>query len=101
MGDWLRSCYDKPVGSASMAAGATTLRLPLGGVSINRWRLSEDQSKGQVVRKYAVAGAGIQVNGTSIGAGKIDLLEAPVAVKELTLVVDAAPTGLLFEAFLC
>ena len=39
--------------------------------------------------------------GTSIGAGKIDVLAAPVTAVNVTLTVDAPPLGLTMELFFC
>lgn len=109
LGGWIRGCYGAPVASAVLPAGATVLDLVLSGGAADRVRMVEDQRLGQIVRSYTVTveTAGrpghvtVVASGTSIGAGKIDLFGARITAARLRLTVDAAPTGLLFEAFSC
>ncbi len=108
-GAWLRDCYGgTPVAHGRMAPSQTSLTVALsGGASFNRVRLVEDISQGQLVHAYSVSstgavGGGMAVSaGTSIGAGKIDVLAAPVTAVNVTLTVDAPPLGLTMELFFC
>ena len=111
LGAFLRGCYGSaPAAAGAMAAGATQLTVaPAGGGSarVNRLRLREDQTDGQLVRAYnvtaALAGGGsiVVAHGTSVGAGKIDIFEQAVEAASLTLVTDAAPRGLQLDVFFC
>ena len=40
-------------------------------------------------------------NGTSVGAGKIDIFPFVVNFSEITLTTDEVPRGLTIEAFAC
>ena len=77
------------------------------GSSFDRVRLIEDVSAGQIVRAYSVemtTGALHVSNGTSIGAGKIDLLTSPVVAASaggVRVTADAPPTGLTVQLFSC
>ena len=107
-GDWLRNCYTTPVVEFSFLPGETThsVALPMGS-SFDRVRLIEDVSAGQIVRAYSVemtTGALHVSNGTSIGAGKIDLLTSPVVAASaggVRVTTDAPPTGLTVQLFSC
>jgi hypothetical protein len=111
LGAWLGACYGAaPAASGAMAASATQLTVaPAGGGSarVNRVRLREDQTDGQIVRNYnvtatLVGGTSVLVaNGTSVGAGKIDVFAQAVEVTSVTLVTDSAPRGLVLELFEC
>ena len=109
-GAWLRGCYDgPPVARGEMATGETTLTVTISGSpTFNRVRLVEDISQGQQVHVYSVkgrdeVGAVVAVSsGTSVGAGKIDVLTVPLKqLVNVTLTVDAAPRGLTLELFSC
>jgi alpha-L-fucosidase len=108
LGAWVRGCYGAPLAVGSAAPGATSVTVPLGaagGAVVDRVRLVEGLARGQVVRRYnvsaAVAGAKRRYsNGTSVGAGKIDVLSGAVAgVTEVVVDVDTAPTALRVEVF--
>lgn len=49
-GGWIRSCYGTPIGTGSLAAGATSAEINLSKpTSIDRVRMEEDQTKGQII----------------------------------------------------
>ncbi len=108
-GGWIRSCYGTPVAAGALPAGATTFVLALGagGASIDRVRMKEDQSNGQLIYSYTVeaqVGGAWQAfsSGVSIGATRIDIAAAAVAATALRFSVTAGwavPTGLSLEAF--
>lgn len=108
-GAWIRSCYASPVASSSLPAGATSFVLDLGAaaVSIDRVRMLEDQTAGQLIFSYVVEA---KVGGTwqpfsageSIGATRIDIAASPVVATALRCSITAAfgvPTGLRLDAF--
>ena len=109
-GAWIRSCYGSPVASGALPAGATSFVLPLGSggaaVTVDRVRMQEDQTAGQLIYSYTVeaqVGGAWQAfsSGVSVGASRIDLGEA-VAATALRFSVTAGwatPTGLNFAAF--
>jgi hypothetical protein len=116
-GDWVRSCYSTPLASGSLSAGATsvTLKIPA-GKTVDRVRLEEDQSKGQMVVAYTVeaqqdpaagggGGGGSWVPfsaGVTIGAKRIDIAQAPVSASALRFTVTSGfgkPTGVKMFAF--
>jgi alpha-L-fucosidase len=111
LGAFLRGCYGSaPAAAGAMAAGATQLTVaPAGGGSarVNRLRLREDQTDGQLVRAYnvtaALAGGGsiVVAHGTSVGAGKFDIFAQAVEAASLSLVTDVAPRGLQLDVFFC
>ena len=110
----MRSCYSTPLASGSLSAGATsvTLKLPAGKM-VDRVRLEEDQSKGQLVVAYTVeaqqaaaaGGGGSWVPfsaGVTIGAKRIDIAQAPVSASALRFTVTSGfgkPTGVKMFAF--
>lgn len=80
LGDFVRDCYGKPVRpNIQMETEDGVVRLVFARpVSIDRVQLMEDQTDGQLIRKYDVWGwNGVQwtlmSNGTSVGHKKIDL----------------------------
>ena len=108
LGDWLRGCFGRPLASASLAPGATSLTLPLpAGARVTGLLLLEDQRAGQLVRNYTVSAPGQPAPlaaGTSVGSGKVDVLAAPlVGAPSLRLDVGgpAPPTGLTLQALGC
>ena len=49
-GAWIRSCYGSPVGTGSLAPGATSIEVTLSkATAIDRVRMEEDQTKGQLI----------------------------------------------------
>jgi len=80
-------------------------------VSIDRIVMQEDQSAGQVVRRYEVDAVLVGSptwtelsNGTSIGNKKIDILRAPVTVTIVTLSIvnyEDLPIIRGFNVYLC
>lgn len=109
-GGWISSCYGTPIASARLAPpadpwapaarpGGWTLRLDLGGASVDRVVLREDQSFGQRVLAYAVRAVGADgraapfSNGTAVGNKRIDL-GATVAGGTLELEVVTTALGL-------
>eukprot|EP00051_Salpingoeca_urceolata_P033457 m.20744 g.20744 ORF g.20744 m.20744 type:complete len:460 (+) comp6257_c0_seq1:125-1504(+) len=107
LGDWIRACYNTPISSAS-AHGTTTVsvKLPAERQTIDRVRLQEDQSQGQLVHKYtvdALVGGKWRPfsSGTSIGAGKIDLGATTTGVTEVRVTMDTAPTAITLDVFKC
>lgn len=114
LGAWLRGCYGAaPAAAGAMAPGATALVVPVAGAGgaghaiVDRVRLREDQTQGQIVRAYNISatlvggGSLLVASGSSVGAGKIDLFAEAVDATRLTLTTDAAPRGLKLEAFWC
>jgi alpha-L-fucosidase len=108
LGSWIRTCYGKPLAAGSMAAGGTvvTVTLPT-ATMVNRVRLQEDQSKGQLIRTYTVegqngaGGAWFPLSsGTAVGATKIDVF-ATVTLTAFRVTTNTAPTGLGVAAFAC
>ena len=82
-GAWITGCYKKaPLASASLAAGAASVTLPLpAGAQPDRVVLREDQTGGQFVITYAVeaqvGGAWAPFSaGTTIGSNRIDVCAA-------------------------
>lgn len=108
LGNWIRGCYDAPIATAAMPAGKRqfTLVVP-SSTSINRIRLVEDQSNGQLVHQYIVEAAqpgeawGWLSNGTSIGAGKIDLFNTSATTSAIRVTTDSAPAGLVASVYSC
>jgi len=99
-GDWIRSCYDTPVASASAkAAMVVAIKVPAGR-AVDRVLIQEDLAQGQRVRSYVVDATvdggktWAQVsNGTAVGHKRIDLLAKPVqgaAAVELRLTITKA-----------
>lgn len=114
-GDWIRACYGAPVATGALPAGATsfTLTLPGGtaGTVIDRVRMEEDQSTGQMIYSYTVevlaAGAADWApfsSGVSIGAKRIDIAPGgPVAATALrfSITADWGPSpGVVLSAFM-
>lgn len=108
-GDWIRSCYGSPVAQGSLPAGETSFTVTLGSscVSVDRVRMEEDQTAGQVIVDYVVE-AKVQEAwvpfsaGTSIGAKRIDVATSPVGATALRFSVKSGfgkPTGLKLFAF--
>ena len=97
-GAWIAGCYKKaPLASASLAAGAASVTLPLpAGAQPDRVVLREDQTGGQFVITYTVevqAGGGAWAPfsaGTTIGSNRIDVAAAPVAATALRLTIVSA-----------
>lgn len=107
LGAWLRGCYGAaPAAAGAMAPGATALVVPVAGAGgaghaiVDRVRLREDQTQGQIVRAYNISatlvggGSLLVASGSSVGAGKIDRFAQAVDATSLLLVTDAAPLGL-------
>jgi alpha-L-fucosidase len=112
LGSWVSSCFGSPIASAPLPRGQLSLTLPLPGGSsgsaVDRVRLREDQSAGQLIRSYTVdiqraAGGPFSPfsEGTSVGSGKVDVVATPVTAVALRVTVDSAPTGLVVDAFMC
>ena len=109
-GNWIRSCYGDAsrVASGFLTPGLTSFVLPLGAspVTVDRVRMREDQTKGQLIFSYTVeaqVGGAWQAfsSGVSIGASRIDLAAA-VSATALRFSVTAGwgtPTGLELSAF--
>ena len=100
-GDWIRSCYGSPVAAGSLPPGATSFTVTLPGGSagsvIDRVRMEEDQTRGQLIYSYAVdamhAGSSEWApfsSGVSIGAKRIDITPGgPVAATALRFSITA------------
>lgn len=79
-GDWIHSCYDKPVAETSVNGTSVELAMPPGSPAVDRIILQEDLTKGQRVRgyrvEYIVGGKWTTFSsGHSIGNKRIDLGE--------------------------
>jgi len=107
-GAWIRSCYGSPVASGALPSGATSFVLSLGAtpVTVDRVRMKEDQTAGQLIYSYTVeaqVGGAWQAfsSGVSIGASRIDLATAVTATALRFSVTSGwgTPTGLDFAAF--
>ena len=119
LGVYVRDCYGagKAVasGASSAAAPNATITIaPLKAAAVDRVQIREDQSKGQLVRRFALTA--MLANGTSvvlcpqktssIGNKFICVLSAPLVVANLSLSVTAALAGTTprisqFAAFRC
>ena len=109
-GSWIRSCYGDAsrLASGALPSGATSFVLPLGAspVTVDRVRMMEDQTAGQLIFSYTVeaqVGGAWQAfsAGVSIGATRIDIGTA-VSATALRFTVTAGwgvPTGLYLSAF--
>ena len=113
-GAWIRSCYGSPVAQGSLPAGETSFTVAVGGgsgagVSVDRVRMEEDQTAGQLVVDYVVE---VQVegsatwtpftSGTSVGSKRIDVADETVMATALRFSVKSGfgkPTGLKLFAF--
>jgi hypothetical protein len=65
LGGWLRACYDAtPVAKGAMTPGARTVTITSSspGARVNRVRLREDQTDGQLVREYQVTAAQVYLD---------------------------------------
>ena len=103
LGDFIRSCYSKPVAEktthAAVDGGVYRLTFDY-PVSIDRVVLMEDQSNGQVIREWQVHAKVVDAldahgtldvpwslvaNGTSVGHKWIDIFEEAVTVTEVVV----------------
>jgi len=118
LGDFIRSCYDNSVVPSFRNSSVDSLvhmQVFDSAVSIDRSVIQEDQTRGQVIRAYAVdalvaiskdKNEWIEVaTGTSIGNKKIDLWEkGPQLVRavrlNITKIVDT-PVLRAFTVHLC
>lgn len=101
LGDFISSCYSKPVASKTTQAsddkGVYTLTFDY-PTSIDRIVLMEDQTNGQVIRSYQIHAKIVDAqdvngtlavpwslvsNGTSIGHKKIDIFNKAITVTEV------------------
>ena len=88
-GGWIRSCYGSPVGTGALALGATTVEVTLAkATSIDRVRMEEDQTKGQLIISYRVeakvGGSWVPFSsGVTIGAKRIDVAAKAVVTTAL------------------
>ena len=108
-GDWIRSCYGSPVGAGALTPGSTTLEITFAAATlIDRVRLEEDQTKGQLVVSYAVeakvGGKFVPFSeGITIGAKRIDIAKGgavtATGLKVTVLSGFGKPTGLKAFAF--
>jgi len=105
-GDWIRSCYGSPVAHGSLPKGWTSFELSFSSTVIDRVRMEEDQSAGQLIIDYTVEamvnGAWVPFSsGTTVGAKRIDIA-ATVTATGLRFSVTSGfgkPTGLSLFAF--
>lgn len=108
-GNWIRSCYGKPVAEGSLPTGKTSfvLSLPSGAGEIDRIRMEEDQAAGQRIMEYkveAMVNGAWQpfTSGVSVGAKRIDVAASAVEATSLRFTVVSGfdfPTGLKLFAF--
>ena len=107
-GDWIRSCYGLPVAQESLTPGETSFELQLPQArSIDRIRMEEDQTKGQLIIGYVVeakvSGEWVHFSsGTTVGAKRIDLADKPVTATAVRFSVTSGfgkPTGLALFVF--
>src|SRR4051812_19114063 len=90
----------------SMASGQKQLALTFNSTSINRVRIIEDQTAGQLVHQYTVNvyenGNWVKASsGQSIGAGKIDIFSTNYTTNQIEIITDSVPRGLTFQVFSC
>jgi alpha-L-fucosidase len=107
-GNWIRSCYGKPLVTSSLPSGATTFIIQVSGTEpIDRVSMQEDQTIGQMIISYTVEA---QVNGAwqpfssgvTIGSNRIDVISTSITPTAFRFTVTAGfevPTGLVFNAF--
>lgn len=105
LGDWLRGCYDQPVASGWGNDAVLTVNFTA-PTAINRVRLMEDITAGQLIRQYDVYvlsnSSWMHVsNGTSVGAMKIDLFPTNITASAVQLVLPGEPVGVSLAAFYC
>lgn len=98
LGDFIKSCYGKPFEGNSHPGINGTYHVDFHRpTSIDRVSLMENQTNGQVIRKYTVSGKGLDgkwielSKGTSVGHKKIDIFE-PVTVTEIRVDATGADT---------
>ena len=113
LGDFIRSCYARPLPARHSHPNATTWTVSFPApTAIDRVQLMEDQTRGQVIREYEVqamvegVGGGVWVTvakGTSVGHKKIDLFTPVTASAVQLLVTQAVDTAYLdsFTLHLC
>ena len=92
-GDWIRACYDTPVGSTS-GKGASFV-VQFNTTKIDRVVMREDQSQGQRVRAYTVEAQvdGVWmplVTGDGIGNRRVDLHSTVVVATAVRLNITEA-----------
>ena len=93
-GNWIRSCYGTPDATAYLAAGTSSVIVPVTG-SIDRIALSENQVTGQFIISWAaealVAGSWTPfVSGSTIGSKRIVVAAGPVATSSLRVTITSA-----------
>lgn len=111
-GGWIRACYGTPIATGALPAGATSFVVTIpggGGAVVDRVRLVEDQSRGQLIIDYVVEVAATPggawrrfSGGTTVGATRIDVAAAAVSAAALRVNVTSGfgvPTGLTLAAF--
>jgi alpha-L-fucosidase len=110
-GDWIKSCYKRPVENQSVHGDGKSFLIKYQVPSaVDRIVVEEDQTEGQKVRKYLVEGIvngsqqWIQLsNGTSVGNKKIDLFD-PVTLNQIRLTIVNSvgiPKLRFFGGFIC